>query len=69
MDYWGAIGELYEERKRLDKVIQNLEALTQGQRPAPLSHRGRKSMTEEERREVSERMRNYWASRRSSHTS
>jgi hypothetical protein len=28
------------------------------------SHRGRKSMAEEERRIVSERMKKYWASRR-----
>lgn len=64
MDYWGALAELYEERKRIDKVIENLETLHQGGRPAPLSRRGRKSMSETERQQVSDRMRTYWASRR-----
>jgi hypothetical protein len=64
MDYWQALNELYLERQRLDKVIQNLEALSEGHRPAPISRRGRKNMSETERRAVSERMRNYWASRK-----
>ena len=64
MDYLGALEELYQERQRLDKVIRNLEALLEGRQPPPLSTRGRKSMAESERKLVSERMRNYWASRR-----
>jgi hypothetical protein len=64
MDYQGALEELYQERQRLDKVIRNLEALLHGKQPPPLSTRGRKSMSESERKIVSERMRNYWASRR-----
>jgi hypothetical protein len=64
MDYLGALEELYQERQRLDKVIRNLEALLHGQQPPPLSTRGRKNMAESERKLVSERMRNYWASRR-----
>ena len=64
MDYLGALEELYQERQRLDKVIRNLEALLHGEQPPPLSTRGRKSMSEGERKVVSERMKNYWASRR-----
>jgi hypothetical protein len=64
MDYLAALEELYQERKRLDTVIRNLEALTQGRQPPPLSTRGRKSMSDEERKAVAERMRRYWASRR-----
>ena len=65
MDYWATLEELNRERARLDKVIKSLEALAGGRQPAPISRRGRKSMSEAERRIVSERMRNYWASRRS----
>jgi hypothetical protein len=64
MDYLGALEELYQERQRLDKVIRNLEALLHGKQPPPLSTRGRKNMADSERKLVSERMRNYWASRR-----
>lgn len=64
MDYRTALDELYRERRRLDEVIKNLEALVQGKQPPPLSRRGRKSMSEDERQLVAERMRKYWASRR-----
>lgn len=64
MDYFGALNELYQERKRLDDVIRTLESLAGGERPAPVTHRGRKSMSGAERKLVSERMRQYWASRR-----
>lgn len=64
MDYFGALTELYEERKRIDKVIQNLEALVKGGSPAPIARRGRKNMSESERQQVSDRMKSYWASRR-----
>lgn len=64
MDYQGALDELYRERQQLDQVIRNLEALANGRSPAPISRRGRKSMPDEERKIVAERMRNYWASRR-----
>jgi hypothetical protein len=64
MDYRMALDELYRERRRLDEVIKNLEALVQGKQPPPLSRRGRKSMSEDERQVVAERMRRYWASRR-----
>lgn len=67
MDYLGALEELYQERQRLDKVIRNLEALIDGKQPPPVSTRGRKSMSDGERKLVSERMRNYWAARRQKH--
>jgi|SRR5580658_755623 hypothetical protein len=66
MDLSKTIAELYEERTRLDRVIASLEQL--GDDPLPLyiaaSRRGRKFMSPEERREVSERMRRYWAGRK-----
>jgi hypothetical protein len=64
MDYWGTLSELYRERQRLDKVIRHLQSLAEGGSPSPLSRRGRKSMSEAERKLVSERMRTYWASRK-----
>jgi hypothetical protein len=65
MDYLAAIRFLEVEKQRLDKAIATLEALLHDNSPAPVSRRGRKTMPESERKEVSERMRRYWASRRS----
>lgn len=66
MDLSKTIAELYEEKIRLDKVIASLEQL--GEDPFPISmpthRRGRKFMSPQERREVSERMRRYWAGRK-----
>jgi hypothetical protein len=60
------IAELYEERTRLDRVIASLEQL--GENPFTITvaapRRGRKFMSPEERLEVSERMRRYWAERK-----
>jgi hypothetical protein len=64
-----AIRELYEEKKRLDRVIASLEEM---QRDAasipngviPEKRRGRKSMDPQARQEVSERMKRYWDARR-----
>ena len=68
MDFYSAIRELLEEKKRLDRLITALEAMENGTiEPADLTsvrRRGRKAMSEEERREVSERMKRYWATRR-----
>jgi hypothetical protein len=68
MDLYKAIRQLYEERARLDRVIASLEELqraagedSEGEGPR---RRGRKAMSEEERRQVSERMKQYWADRR-----
>ncbi len=70
MDLYKAIQDLYAEKEKLERVIASLEEL---QRTAgavalppvkPAKRRGRKSMSSEERQEVSERMRQYWAKRR-----
>lgn len=65
MDLYRAIEELYEEKRRVEQAIAALEnhgSITS----APARRRGRKSMNEEERKQVSERMRKYWDSRRES---
>ncbi|MBL8215664.1 MAG: hypothetical protein JNK87_33390 [Bryobacterales bacterium] len=68
MDLFKAIEELHEEKRRLDEVIAHLEALSQardkGAEPAPARKRGRKGMSEEERAEVSARMKEFWAEKR-----
>ncbi|MGA7234915.1 MAG: hypothetical protein WBY44_04515 [Bryobacteraceae bacterium] len=70
MDLYKAIQDLYAEKEKLERVIASLEDLQRaaggGVPPAPGSgkRRGRKSMGAEERQEVSDRMKKYWASRR-----
>jgi hypothetical protein len=70
MDLYLAIQGLYVEKEKLELVIASLEELQRaaGLRvpPAPGSgqRRGRKSMSPEDRKEVSERMKKHWASRR-----
>jgi hypothetical protein len=66
MDLSKTIAELYEEKTRLDKVIASLEQLgvEQFSAPAISSRRGRKFMSPQERRQVSERMRRYWEGRK-----
>ncbi|MFB3829759.1 MAG: hypothetical protein ACE15B_23515 [Bryobacteraceae bacterium] len=68
MDLYKTIRQLYEERERLDRVIASLEELQSTgidlNAPLPVKRRGRKSMNPDERREVSERMKRYWANRR-----
>jgi hypothetical protein len=69
MDYRRIIRELRDEQARLDSAIAQLEALAgsaDGNWIAPRSRRGRKSMGAAERREVSARMKKYWAGRRKS---
>lgn len=68
MDIYQALRALHEEKKRLDHLIAVLEELQNAgnhiQSPALNKRRGRKSMSLEERRQVSERMKRYWAQRR-----
>jgi hypothetical protein len=69
MDLYKAIQELYAEKEKLERVIASLEELqrTSGELPQVLKpgrRRGRKSMSQTERQEVSERMKRYWQSRR-----
>jgi hypothetical protein len=63
MNLQSTIRDLRDERERLSKAIAELERLQQGEhfsRP----RRGRKFMGAEERKRVAERMRRYWANRR-----
>jgi len=66
MDLRKTIAELYEEKTRLEKVIASLEQLGEEHYPVSIAapRRGRKFMSPEERLEVSERMRRYWADRK-----
>ena len=72
MDLYKAIQDLYAEKEKLERVIASLEELQRaaggGVPSAPKSgkRRGRKSMSADERQEVSARMKKYWASRRKS---
>ena len=71
MDLYKAIQELYAEKEKLERVIASLEELQRNagavpEPPKPVKRRGRKSMNFDERQEVSERMRKYWAGRRDS---
>ena len=66
MDFTKTIEELRREKQRLDRVIASLEELKAplAETPTPRrTRRGRKSMSPEERREVSARMKRYWANR------
>ena len=66
MDVFKIIQELYREKLRLERIIESLEGMEDrpAQAGAPAGRRGRKSMNAEERREVSQRMKAYWAARR-----
>lgn len=68
MDLYKTIQILHEERERLAKLIAYLEhqknSKGASQRPNPPGHRGRKLMSAAERKAVSERMKKYWAARR-----
>jgi len=68
MDLEKSIKDLRIEKDRLDKAISILETLLAGgdidPRVVRRSPRGRKSMSAEERRVVSQRMKEYWDKRR-----
>lgn len=68
MDLLKLISELRAERDRVDKAIIALESVNLGNDvPAkPPERRGRRHMSAEERKTVSERMRSYWAAKRKS---
>jgi hypothetical protein len=71
VDLQQTLQALYTERARPDQVIAALEDLRQHNDGIPTEHRakrrGRKFMSPEEWRKVSERMKRYWASRRAPH--
>lgn len=63
MDLIKMIEELRRQKERLDRAIAAVERL-QADGDVPVrERRGRKFMSPEERREVSARMRKYWATR------
>ncbi len=70
MDLYKAIQDLYAEKEKLERVIASLEDLQRAAgggvpaMPKTGKRRGRKSMSADERQEVSARMKKYWASRR-----
>ena len=57
------IQDLHLRRATLERTIAALEKLGTGSSPIQ-KRRGRKSMSEGERKEVSERIKRYWESRR-----
>ena len=64
MNLEAAIRELHQELERVKERIAALEEFERtGRMPQP-PHQGRKSMGDQERKIVSERMRKYWAGRR-----
>ena len=67
MDLYRIIRELDQERERLKRIIESLEGMTPtGKAPARPGgkRRGRKSMDDAARKEVSQRMKLYWERRR-----
>jgi hypothetical protein len=64
MDLYKAISDLHRELEQLNKVISSLEELQRSGLLTSDGRRGRRSMSESERRIVSERMRKYWETRR-----
>jgi hypothetical protein len=64
MDLNKAIRELHQELDKLNEVIAALESFERTGTLPDSHRRGRKSMGDEERRLVSERMKKYWAGRR-----
>jgi hypothetical protein len=68
VDLYEAIRGLYEEKKKLDKLITSLESVSaegDGAARTPWkAARRRRKFSPEKRREISERMRKYWAARR-----
>jgi hypothetical protein len=64
MDLYSIIRELRDERDRVARLIATFEELRQtGSLPTP-AKRGRRAMSAEERRQVSARMKEYWASKK-----
>jgi hypothetical protein len=59
-----AIRHLKLENERIELAIAQLEELVRAGGGLATKRRGRKSMADQERREVSERMKRYWAKRR-----
>jgi len=69
MEIQKVIEYLNHQRAMINETISCLERLSEGSTPTvssiPAKRRGRKFMHEDDRQKVSERMKQYWASRRS----
>lgn len=64
MDIEKTLRELHQEKKRLDVTIAALEARLKVVSSLQRHRRGRKSMSPEQRLEVSRRMQKYWEARK-----
>ena len=67
MDLYRIIRDLVQERDRLQRIIESLEATDHADKALARpkgKRRGRKSMDPTARVEVSERMKRYWEQRR-----
>jgi hypothetical protein len=65
MDFHQVLRILHAQKEKLDRVIASLEELQIITSKAAAPRRpGRKTMNKEERREVSARMKRYWAERK-----
>ncbi|MSV28289.1 MAG: hypothetical protein EXQ52_06030 [Bryobacterales bacterium] len=65
MDLYRIVNELHVEKQKLDHAIIFLEELQRADRAeAKENRRGRKPMNALARKQVSERMKKYWAERR-----
>ena len=64
MDLHKILRELHAERLRIKKIIDTLEELYVRGAKTPPKKRGRKSMDAKARKEVSQRMKRYWAARK-----
>jgi hypothetical protein len=66
-DLYRIIRELVDERNKLDRIISSIEQMIlsgEASGEPALKRRGRKSMDSAARKQVSERMKRYWATRR-----
>jgi hypothetical protein len=69
MDLYRIIGELLEERNRVNRIIESLEAMDDASEEPVVRKarpRGRRRMDASARKNVSLRMKQYWAKRRAS---
>jgi hypothetical protein len=67
MDVHATLLELLARKRQLENIIAELEELKTND-GSSVRRRGRKYMPAEERQEVSQRMRRYWAGRRNQQT-
>jgi hypothetical protein len=64
MDLIKTIEELHHRKEMLERVIASLEGLQASVTLPQKKRRGRKSVSLEERREISARLKRYWENRR-----